>query len=174
MTDGRTRPRPKARDTESFEARVIRLCDELRLAIEWDRPSILLAVCQSEPVRLNAQTALVQLLELVYIAVELFEVNAEENLDIPMRLCEKQDSAQKVFFVQGLARGGEEALRALNFRREYFVEKHIRTVFWLTEAEEQAIAEHAPDFWSFRHRVVYFKEDEASQPSGDTHEPSSE
>jgi tetratricopeptide (TPR) repeat protein len=67
-----------------------------------------------------------------------------------------------VFFVSGLKWGGGEdglnAYRALNLRRELFIERGLRVVFWLTEGEAVALAQHAPDFWAFRHRVVEFVE----------------
>ncbi len=159
MAQARTKSRLQPPEPESFEAQAIKLCDELRLAAQWERPSILFAVCCSDSVKDKAQTALVKLLELVGEKVQLYQVNDKENADIPLRLSRKHHCAQKVFFVEGLSQGGEGAVRALNIRREYFVSKQIRAVFWLSEAEERTLAGAAPDFWAFRHRVVYFKED---------------
>ncbi len=165
MPQGRTRSRRQGRETGSFDAQVIQLCDELRLAVQWERPSILFAVCCSDSVKDKAQTALVKLLELVGEKVQFFEVDDKENVDVPLRLSRKHHRTQKVFFVDGLSQGGEGALRALNIRREYLVSKQIRAVFWLSESEERSLAEAAPDFWAFRHRAVYFTEDAGSGPA---------
>ena len=144
--------------SEPFAERVERLADELRLAIKWNRPSILLAVYQSRFVMLDAQAALAKDLDALGQRVERFVVDAKENADIPLLLSEQPDLAQTVFFIEGLQYGGTAALRALNFRREDFVERRIRVVFWLTEHEAVAIPREAPDFWRFRHRVVDFME----------------
>jgi Flp pilus assembly protein TadD len=41
-------------------------------------------------------------------------------------------------------------------QRELFVEERVKAVLWLTTAEANNLARHAPDFWAFRHRVVEF------------------
>jgi tetratricopeptide (TPR) repeat protein len=143
---------------ESFAERVERLADELRLAIHWNRPSILLAVYQSHFIMLDAQTALENHLALLSQRVERFNVDERENADILLRLSQHPYLESTVFFVQGLSFGGQATLRALNIRREYFVEHRIRAVFWLTEQEAIAVARDAPDFWAFRHRAVDFME----------------
>ncbi|MBI3739204.1 MAG: tetratricopeptide repeat protein, partial [Chloroflexi bacterium] len=143
---------------EPFTERVERLADELTLAIKWNRPSILLAVFQSGYVATNALIALeARLRELGHKIVQ-FAVDDKDNADIPARLSEYPNREMTVFFVSGLQFGGEAALRALNIRREYFVENRLRVVFWLTEKEAIAVPKYAPDFWAFRHRVVEFVE----------------
>lgn len=164
MARGRMRRKPE-REAEHFESRMIQLCDELRLAGEWERPSILFAVCQTETIRAAGQSALAKLLELVGQKVSVVQVDAKKNVDIPLLLSRKHHRTQKVFFVQGLDAGGGAALGALNLRREYLVDKKIRVVFWLTESEEQAVARAAPDFWAFRHQVIYLTDDVESQVS---------
>jgi tetratricopeptide (TPR) repeat protein len=147
--------RHKGSESESFAGRVARLVDELKLAIEWNRPSILFAIYQSHFVMENAQNALAVQLRALGQGVERYVVT-RENADIPLILSHHPERERTVFFVQGLQFGGEAAVRALNIRREYFVEKSIRAVFWLTEYEATAVAHSAPDFWAFRHRSVDF------------------
>ena len=143
---------------EPFAERVERLADELMLSIKWNRPSILLAVFQSKYVAIDAQNALASKLRELDQEIFSYQVDDKENADIPARLSENKNRDQTIFFVQGLQIGGEAALRALNIRREYFVENRVRVVFWLTEKEAIAIPKYAPDFWAFRHRVVEFVE----------------
>jgi tetratricopeptide (TPR) repeat protein len=143
---------------EPFAERVDRLARELKLAIRWDRPSILLAVYSSMYVMGDAAAALEAQLREGGQQVIWVRVNGEADADIPLRLAEHPQRNGAVFFVSGLQWGGQTALRALNIRREYFVDERLRAVFWLTENEAVAIAREAPDFWAFRHRVVEFVE----------------
>lgn len=143
---------------EPFAERVDRLARELELAIRWDRPSILLAVYSSMYVVSDAAAALEAQLREGGQQVVWVRVSGEADADIPLRLAEHPQRNGAVFFVSGLQWGGKTALRALNIRREYFVDQRLRAVFWLTENEAVAIAREAPDFWAFRHRVVEFVE----------------
>lgn len=128
--------------------------DELRLALRWERPLILFAVSRSPQRLLEAQEVFgKQVLELGQ-AVKRVEVNDTDYSDVAARLSRHPRRHKTVFFIAGLARGGEAALKALNVRREYFVDNRLRVVFLLTEAEERAIANRAPDFWAFRHRAL--------------------
>ena len=82
----------------------------------------------------------------------------ESHFDIPLLLSQRPERDRSVFSVTGLARGGGKAganaYRALNIRREYFVDYAIRVVIWLARDEAMALSRHAPDFWAFRRRVV--------------------
>ncbi len=157
-----SQPRP----AESFDDRIGILSDELELAIKWNRPSILLVVYSSESIRSKAEVALAAKLRKLKQAVTNYRVTDATSDDIPLYLSQLPNKDSTVFFVSGLQSDngvdGRNAYRALNIRREYFVDHHIRAVFWLTEEEASALPKHAPDFWAFRHRVVEFVE--ASKP----------
>lgn len=149
-------------EVESFEDRVDILFRELELAIKWQRPSILLAVYSSEYVHADAKTTLKNRLIDMVQNVHHFQISNDENSDIPLYLSEIADLDKTVFFIEGLRLGGGKdgtrAYRALSIGREYFIDKRIRAVFWLTENEANDLARHAPDFWAYRHRVVEFVE----------------
>ncbi len=145
--------------TEIFEEQINLLFQELKMALRFDRPSILLAIYESEYVRADAEVALTERLrELGQMTREVF-IN-EENYDLPLYLREQADQAKTVYFVSGVRFGGGQdgrnAYRALNIRREYFIDDHLRVVFWLTKQEAFYLPRHAPDFWAFRHRTVEF------------------
>ncbi len=146
---------------QSFDERVDILFRELELAVKWDRPSILLAIYSSGYVAADAQGKLATKLRELDQTATLYVVN-EQNADIPLHLSEHPNKTKTVFFVTNLQFGGgadkRNAYRALNIRREYFVDYRIRAVFWLTEKEAIALPKHAPDFWAFRHRAVEFVE----------------
>ena len=145
---------------ESLEARIQRLARELERAIKFDRPSILLAVYQSRFVAEDAQQALATQLRDLGQSIEKYQITSANNADVPTFLVQHSYKSTSVFFVMGLSAGGGpdglNAYRALNFRREYFIQHRLRVVLWLTEYEAVALPSVAPDFWAFRHRVVEF------------------
>jgi tetratricopeptide (TPR) repeat protein len=142
---------------DSFEEHVAALYGELEQAINWDRPSILLAVYASEFARADAEDALATELSGLGQAVAYYRVSSQEDADIALELSRQPDILHTVFFVSGLQwGGGENAYRALNYRREIFVDYRIRVVFWITEEEATVLPDQAPDFWAFRHRVIEF------------------
>ena len=143
---------------EPFAERVDRLARELKLAIRWNRPSILLAVYASEFVRADAEAALEAWLREQGQKVARVQVTGPADADVPLRLREWPNRDHTVFFVSGLRWGAPTSWNALNVRREYLVEDCVRAVFWLTEGEAAELPYRAPDFWAFRHRAVEFVE----------------
>lgn len=152
---------------EPFEDRIDILFRELELATRWQRPSILLAIYSSEYVCTDAMTALKDRLADMVQFVQHIQVGNDENSDIPLFLSELADLDKSIFFIEGLrwggGREGTRAYRALNIGREYFIDRRIRVVFWLTENEANDLARYAPDFWSYRHRVVEFIDPPSSE-----------
>ncbi len=150
---------PVAASRLSFEENLNVLLEEIVLARKWNRPSILLAVHKSKFGQQRAQKALEERLQKIGLRVSHITVDPEHS-DVPHLMTEAQAPDQTVFFVSNLAWGGgpdhRDAYRALNIYRELFVDHHLRLVLWLTTSEAGTLARFAPDFWSFRHRVVEF------------------
>lgn len=148
-------------DRGSLEDRVAILFEELVMAIKWGRPSILLAVYKSEFIRAEAEASLEEKLAKVGQVVYRLQINVE-RFDILPFLSRHPRRKKTIFYISGLrrggGRGGQNAYRALNIRREFLVDNSIRTVLWLTEAEGIDLPLHAPDFWAFRHRVIEFRD----------------
>jgi len=145
--------------TGTLNQRVSTLYDELRLAAGWQRPSILVATYRSRLVLIEAQVALEKKLQKSHQGVYHLRVN-EENYDIPVFLAQFPERENTVFFITGLLTSGGNvgmnAYRTLNIRREVLVDYSIRSVFWLNEQEAETLPIQAPDFWSFRHRMIDF------------------
>ncbi len=141
----------------SIGNQVLSLFEELQLANQWQRPSILLASYRSKLVLLDAQLQLERKLRKIKQSVYRFEVN-KENYDVPLFLSQYPERRETVFFISGLNNGGgssdSNAYRALNIRRELFVDHQIRAVFWLNPVEADVLPLQALDFWSFRHRMI--------------------
>lgn len=144
---------------ESFKERIDLLFEELSFAIQWQRPSILLAFHDLKDVRETVELVLENRLAEIGQQVVRFKVN-EKRFDIPLTLSKRPDRDRAVYFVTDLFLGGGKdganAYRALNIRREFFVDYAIRAIFWLSKDEAVKLSHHAPDFWAFRHRVVEF------------------
>jgi tetratricopeptide (TPR) repeat protein len=153
---------------ETLDEKVELLFEELELAIHWGRPSILIAVYESEYLRISISKMLEIRLAGLDQTVSHFHID-EKQFDLPMILVQNPDHEKTVFFITGLkwggGKGGFNAYRALNMRREFFVDNEMRIVLWLTRKEAANLPRHAPDFWAFRHRVVEFI-DEQSTPNG--------
>ncbi len=153
--------RKKPGPSESFEERIDILFEELSFAIQQQRPSILLVFYEEENVRDRVEGALEKRLAEVGQALVPFPVD-EMHFDIPLMLSQRLDRDGSVYSVTGLSRGGGKeaanAYRALNIRREYFVDYVIRVILWLAGDEAIELSRHAPDFWAFRHRVVEFND----------------
>jgi len=145
----------------SFTEQTERLFRELSRAVRLNRPLIALAIYQSEFVRADAEMTIAEHLHGMGTQVERVMIS-KKRPDLPAYLRQKENSAETVYFVSGLRFGGGEdgfnAYRALNIRREYFIEYNLRVIFWLTEREAFNLPRYAPDFWAFRHRTVEFME----------------
>jgi tetratricopeptide (TPR) repeat protein len=135
------------------------LAEEIEFALKWNRPSILLAVHNSQTGRIDTQRSLEQLLiqkgkQVAHISID------SANPDVIRVMSETPNSKNMVFFVSGIENADRASdgrvYRALNIRRELLVEGSICVVFWLNESEAANLSRLAPDFWSFRHRFVEF------------------
>jgi tetratricopeptide (TPR) repeat protein len=142
---------------DSFREQIKILFEELSFAIKWRRPSILLVFYESEYTQGMAELALEKRLVKLGQQVVQFTVN-EKNFDIPLSLSQRPDRDRSIYSVTGLYQGGGKgdanAYRALNMRREYFVDFSVRVIIWLSKGEAYQLSRHAPDFWAFRHRMV--------------------
>jgi len=146
---------------EPFDDRVDFLYRELELSIKWQRPSILFAVYSSEYVHSTAEADLEYKLVKLDQKVLRVSIDNKENADVIGKLAELSSVQNAVFFINGLRWGsidGTDLYQNLNNQREFFVEKQLRLIFWLTEKEVVDLANKAPDFWAFRHRVIEFND----------------
>jgi hypothetical protein len=153
-------------ETECLSKRIDCLFRELQKAIKYKRHNILLAVYRSERVRNEVEKVLGARLRALGYRTERVCIN-EQNPDLPRDLRERANRAATVYFVCGVRFGGgadgQNGYRALNLRREYFVDCGLHVVLWLTEEEERLLPRYAPDFWAFRHRVVTFLDDSPAE-----------
>jgi tetratricopeptide (TPR) repeat protein len=145
----------------SFEERLEILTEELKLAIKWQRPCMVLVVYSSEYVRADVEAALEnELIDLGQKGIHLSVKNRNPKDLVPF-FKEFKDPLHSVFLIDGLRWGGGDegcAYTTLSLQREYLVERQIRAVFWLTPNEIKKLTHAVPDFWAYRHRVIEFVE----------------
>ena len=145
---------------DPFEDRIDILFHELELATKWQRPSVLLAIYNSDDIRADADIALENRLHNLGQSTYHIRIKNQKSADVSLLISELADFGNVVFFIEGLRwEAGEDdrcTYRILNKNREFFIENQIRVVFWLTENEAIDLAHFAPDYWSFRHRVIEF------------------
>ena len=128
---------------KSFDDNIDILFDEILLAEQWGRPSLLLAVHKSKFGQDKAEKILEKRLVQEGFQIHRIVFN-DERSDIAQLIRESGATPKSVFFISNLdwggGREGRQAYRGLNLHRELFVEEAIKAVFWLTvnEAGESA------------------------------------
>jgi tetratricopeptide (TPR) repeat protein len=152
-------PETNVQHGKTFDENIDILFDEIVLAEQWGRPSMLLAVHKSKFGQDKAETDLEKRLVEEGFRVDRIVFNNRRS-DIAALLREAAPGPKRVFFIShidwGGGEGGRQAYRGLNLHRELFVDEAIKAVFWLTINEAANLPRFAPDFWAFRHRVVEF------------------
>jgi len=139
---------------KATDERLDTLLDEIRQAVAWSRPSILLAVHRSKAAQSRAIVAMNT--KLACLSLNVVHINPEnEPINIIHSIVQKPGYGDSVFFILGL--GNQlQIYSGLNLHREVIVEQRLKLVFWLTAKELVALSRRAPDFWAFRHRVIEF------------------
>lgn len=150
----------KSPHSKGFTEGINALYDEIQLAFQWRRPSILLAIHTTPGGQLIAQQFLEK--KLLKTNQKVKRITPEnDNPDVINTVYSTPNHEKTVFFISGLERANQlspegNVYRALNIHREHLVEQKICAVFWLTEIEAANLPRLAPDFWAFRHRVIEF------------------
>lgn len=145
--------------SKAFSQSINSLYDEIQLAFQWHRPSILLAIHNTTGGQLVAKQFLEKkLLKDRYVVQHI--TPQKEQPDVINTIRSFAEHKKTVFFISGLENANQlsegNVYRGLNLHREHLVEQKICAVFWLTELEASKLPRFAPDFWAFRHRVVEF------------------
>ena len=145
--------------SKAFKEGIPTLMGEIQLAMQWSRPSILVAVHNGSRGQEKARAQLKK--EILALGKKVR--NIEPGPRVIPAILSSTDHASTVFFVSGIGSLKEDVrrdlYRELNFQRERLVENRIVLVLWLGLQEAAEMPRFAPDFWSFRHRVVEFAPD---------------
>ncbi|MBI3162703.1 MAG: tetratricopeptide repeat protein [Chloroflexi bacterium] len=140
-------------DVNPFDERVEFLCEELQPAIQWNRPAIVLAVCDSEPACADAELAAQTVLTQRGQRVVRIEINAPGLLPILRKF---QTSEGHIFFLQGSSPEQREILAQLSSHTDILTRKRIRLVIWIAEHALAELARSAPEIWTARQSVIEF------------------
>jgi tetratricopeptide (TPR) repeat protein len=141
----------------TFQERIDILFHELELAVKWDRPSILFAIYKSETVRDEVNTLLGDKLSSLSQKIQRIRT---DSFDFMAEIAGLPNLSQTVLLIEGFKWDcGQEGLSVLtefNKHRDYFVDNHIRAIFWLYEQELSEFTQDATECWILRQRVVDF------------------
>jgi len=130
------------------------LLEEIQQAVFWSRPSILIAVHQSKNDQLLAIATMKKKLSKIPIKTMVIAPEVESN-NILANVVANVDSHKTVYFIHSLG-NQVQTYTGLNMYRELIVEQSMKIIFWITIDEMILLSRFAPDFWSFRHRVIEF------------------
>src|SRR6185369_15860855 len=96
--------------SKSIKEGIASLMDEIKLAFQWSRPSILVAVHSGSVGQEKARTQLSKEIEAAGLKVRNVEAN-KENLDLIQSILKSPQRAKTVFFVSGIGRNSESEKR---------------------------------------------------------------
>ncbi len=145
--------------SESFDERVEILAKELELAIQWNRPCILLVVYNSEYVRADVESAIENFLIERRQKVTDIDLNEKTGSQVMLYLQDFRNTENAIFLVNGTKRPSMQQTNLfmqLDRHKDILNRKKIRLVFWLTQNEITRLAYCAPDLWASRQRVIEF------------------
>ena len=140
----------------SFDERIEIIWEELKLAIQWNRPSLLLVVYNSEYVRADAETALKNFL--IERGQKIVHIQMEETPDTSfISLLRKFQTAEDhIFFIHGSSPEQRNILAKLGNHKDILTRKKIRIVIWLTAKGLADLARNAPEIWEYRQHLIEF------------------
>lgn len=148
------------KNTKQFQENISSICDELHLAKQWGKASIILTTHRSTGSQEKTKKTLQKKMEKLEYSVAEIEINKIEGNFIDYML-QHESPESIVFFISHIDWGGGEdekdGYRTLNLYRETFVEQNLKAIFFLTLHEASKLPNFAPDFWAFRHRVFEFR-----------------
>ena len=152
------------RKGKAFTQQIIDLVTEIEFALRWEQSIIIFAIYRSSHVLDDAEKSLEAALALYKQGLK--RIRLRNDLSNVIEPIEKTEETKNIFSIADLSQGGgndrADAYRLLNLHREYFLEKKIRSVFWLTKDDAQKLSSIAPDFWAFRHRIIDFTKNRAT------------
>lgn len=146
-------------NTKDFQENLSTIYDELHLAKQWGKASLILTIHKSTFSKEKTKLALQKKLGDLGYRIVYLEVNKIDDNFIDEIL--KNDDIEDIVFCisnidWGSGKDQRDSYRILNLYRETFIEQKIKAIFLLTIIEASKLPGFAPDFWAFRHRVLEF------------------
>ena len=148
---------PAIRSTKPGDERIEALGRELEMAVKWQMPCVFLAVYGSVRVRDEAQAELENTLTKLGQRSVLVEFNGSNEITPASFSKNFGDCEHTVFFVDEFGKTGnrqKNPYAVLNAYKDFFMEKSVRIIFWLTRDEAVNFAHFAPELWAQRHSLT--------------------
>ncbi len=146
-------------NTKAFQENLSTIFDELHLAKQWGKASIILTIHKTTLSKEKTEKVLQKKLGDLGFRIVKLEVNKVNGNFIDEML--KYGNIENVVFNisnidWGSGKDQRDSYRVLNLYRETFIEQNLKVIFFLTSLEATKLPNFAPDFWAFRHRVLEF------------------
>lgn len=141
---------------DPFDERVGIIWEELSLALQWDLPSIILVVYNSEFVRVEAETVVRNYLIAhgqKIAQMELDEYSSDTLASLMQKFHTQKDH---IFFLHGANSEHRGLLAKLGSHKDLLAAHKTRLVIWLTTQGLVEMAVQARDLWEYRQRIVEF------------------
>jgi len=151
----------------AFQENLSVIFDELQMAKQWGKASIIFTIHKSTFSQDKTKKKLRKALENRGWMVIDLEINKIQGNFIDYMI-QHENLEDIVFYISNINWGGgrdeRDGYRILNLYRETFVEQNLKAIFFLTSKEALTLPSYAPDFWAFRHRVLEFENPHAPNP----------
>lgn len=134
-----------------------KLSKELGLAARWKMPAIFLAVYENPLDGAKAVADLEARLTWQGQSITHITPDVDGKNNIIDEITRNNHWDETVFFIMHLGRSTDENIYAmLNTHSDFFINNHIRVVYWLTKPDLIAYVQDSPDYWFFQHKLIEF------------------
>lgn len=140
--------------TDSVDERIEIIGEELKLAIERNRPTILLVVYNSEYVRTDAEISLKNCLIERGEKVNNIYIDETSETNLISMLKEFITVEEHIFFTHISEVWQINILARIGNLKDIITHNKLRLVIWLTPNRLSDLARVAPDIWESRRRVI--------------------
>lgn len=148
----------KQHSSQASEIRPLdKLSKELGLSARWDMPAIFLAVYENAIAGAKALSDLEARLTWQGQSVTHITPDFDGKNNIIDEITRNNHWDETVFFIMHLGRCTDKNIYAtLNTHSEFFINNHIRVVYWLTKPDLIAYVQDSPDYCFFQHKLIEF------------------
>jgi tetratricopeptide (TPR) repeat protein len=167
-------PKPIAEAPTEHDNPIELLYDELRLAMQWQKPAHLMAISTQTDTQEQAMQALRTKLERDNYAVETIDTQQTEFYEFLRLAFDPQANQNKVYFIVNLTCEAhnirDEEWQSFYAQQNALESELIRVVFWMPAQHLQTLVAQSPALWENRYRVVELENAPATQPSASQQE----
>jgi len=143
------------RSSLSLDEKLKKLSREIYLASRWDKPGIFIAVYESALTGAKAVSSLEARLTRQGQSVRHIAPDIDGKNKIVDEITKSNHWDETVFFVMHLGRSASKTIyQSLDAHSNFFVNNHIRVVYWLAKEDFFHYLQNVPEYWFSQHRLM--------------------